>query len=353
LGERRGRGRTRREQKPIEEKTKKGKSKMKNTEAARLLNDSKLLVERCRKKGLMGMAGDLPPELAAASSRVTVEWMEVTPELAQGWLAHNGRNRRIRETVVKAYAADMKNGNWLPTHQGIAIDTENNLIDGQHRLSAIVASGMTVKMLVTRGLPGRPKGKRITTMDAVDRGAIRSVKDQLQLQHGVKNAYLTAACVCTIAQLCVIPKKQGRVTMNQTLAIMELFGEHIEWMAENCQGIRNITTAPVLGALSLARAVMKERAESFTQALSSGAGLADSSPVLHLRNWLLMNASEFNKGNNSDRATTSRKVLNALWLVNEKKKCSSVKELNGEEWKQFLEAQTATVASVREVLGAG
>jgi hypothetical protein len=111
-----------------------------------------------------------------------IKWEEITPKKAAAYLEKNATNRTLRGPTVAAYEADMKAGNWIPTHQGIAFNDRDELIDGQHRLTAVVRSGATVRMLVTRGLPALTGENH--TMDAVDRGAARSISDQLKLQHG-------------------------------------------------------------------------------------------------------------------------------------------------------------------------
>lgn len=75
----------------------------------------------------------------------------VTPSIASEILKNNNGNRNIRRSVVEHYAKEMKNGSWQLTHQGVAISVDGELLDGQHRLSAVVKSGVSVKMLVTRG----------------------------------------------------------------------------------------------------------------------------------------------------------------------------------------------------------
>lgn len=77
--------------------------------------------------------------------------MKITPALAESWLMSNTFNRSLSSAVVNKYANDMKSGNWHLNHQGIAFDDCNVLVDGQHRLSAVVKSGVTVDMLVTYG----------------------------------------------------------------------------------------------------------------------------------------------------------------------------------------------------------
>ena len=42
----------------------------------------------------------------------TVEIVDVTPELAETWLARNPNNRNLRKAVVDSYARDMQAGRW-------------------------------------------------------------------------------------------------------------------------------------------------------------------------------------------------------------------------------------------------
>ena len=79
--------------------------------------------------------------------------VEVTPDMATKWLEGNVHNRRIRQPEVNKFSRDMKAGKWYVTHQGIAFDEKGTLVDGQHRLWAIIESGCTVPMMVHHGLP--------------------------------------------------------------------------------------------------------------------------------------------------------------------------------------------------------
>lgn len=79
------------------------------------------------------------------------EIINVSPDYARNLLLANKTNRPIRKHKIKEMSDDMKGGKWRLSHQGIAIDTNGNLADGQHRLKAVVESGETVKMLVTTG----------------------------------------------------------------------------------------------------------------------------------------------------------------------------------------------------------
>jgi hypothetical protein len=76
------------------------------------------------------------------------EIVDLTPALAAAWLEKNDNNRPINWNYVSQLARDMKAGRFRCTHQGIAFDTEGRLIDGQHRLWAVLEADVTVRMRV-------------------------------------------------------------------------------------------------------------------------------------------------------------------------------------------------------------
>jgi hypothetical protein len=161
------------------------------------------------------------------------QWMEVTPAMAKKWLENNFRNRPLKGDTVKAYARDMALRRWVYTHQGIAFNDKDELIDGQHRLNAIIVSGVEfVRMMVTFGLPSKVEGQEMTTMDAVDRGATRSVGDQLVIQHGFKNGSMTASICAAIGSIC-FGERTRRLSVGQTLDVFRLFEPAITWVIAN------------------------------------------------------------------------------------------------------------------------
>lgn len=81
----------------------------------------------------------------------------VTPDMARAWLEKNmKRNRPVMKSTVHSYARQMRNGTWNLTHQGIAFDENGELIDGQHRLSAIMEANIPVQMNVTYDVKRTP-----------------------------------------------------------------------------------------------------------------------------------------------------------------------------------------------------
>lgn len=101
--------------------------------------------------------------------------VEVTPELAEKWLKQNTRNRRIRDRVAIAYARDMEAGRWAENGEAIKFAADGTLLDGQHRLNAIVLAGVTVTMLVITGLAN-------ATQETMDAGSKRTTSDAFSLR---------------------------------------------------------------------------------------------------------------------------------------------------------------------------
>lgn len=85
---------------------------------------------------------------------ITAETKIITPEWAAEILqTKNHKNRHLRGWWAEALAAAMRRGEWITTHQGIAFDEDGNVIDGQHKLKAVVLSKMSIEMMVFHGVP--------------------------------------------------------------------------------------------------------------------------------------------------------------------------------------------------------
>jgi hypothetical protein len=107
---------------------------------------------------------------AISNLALTSEVVQVTPELAELLLSNTGEDANLRKlspTLVQRYARAMRQGNWELTGDSIKLEAGTDaLVDGQHRLAAVIESGVTVPMLVVSGVDaaamiycnvGRPK----------------------------------------------------------------------------------------------------------------------------------------------------------------------------------------------------
>jgi hypothetical protein len=76
----------------------------------------------------------------------------VTAETAFDLLSRNVRNRKLSKHMVNRYKSDILAGRWKTNGEGIIVDWNGDLLDGQHRLHAIFEAGVPVRCLVVRGV---------------------------------------------------------------------------------------------------------------------------------------------------------------------------------------------------------
>ena len=110
----------------------------------------------------------------------------VTPEQARKWLDNStARNRNLKPGTRKKYERAILMGEWKQTHQPIALDANENILDGQHRLQAI-ANTQAVEIVVARNCDP-------STFNVIDCGTSRSASDVLQAGGRRKDASIVAA----------------------------------------------------------------------------------------------------------------------------------------------------------------
>ena len=208
------------------------------------------------------------------------EFINVTPRMAQDWLAFNKSNRRISLPVVEAYANDMRAGAWRLTHQGIGFADDGTLIDGQHRLHAIVKAGFPVMLAVTRGLSS-------AAQEVVDAQKPRSVSDQLSLIDGLPSANKYAGACRVIAEI-----DKGRQLDKYTLNdIRVILGKHKQDIADIRKQMHGteFDSVVVVGPLAYALAADRAKVLELTTQISRGEGLKRTDAGYQIREHVLRN----------------------------------------------------------------
>jgi hypothetical protein len=89
---------------------------------------------------------------AAFRDRVRCEVRLVGPPDASAWLERNENNRALGGATVDRYASYMARGRWRLNGEPVILSSSGRLLDGQHRLAAVVKSGLHVPMVVLSGL---------------------------------------------------------------------------------------------------------------------------------------------------------------------------------------------------------
>lgn len=178
----------------------------------------------------------------------------ITPCFA-AWILEvlNTHNRKLRPSVVRRYARDMTAGRWLLTHQGVAFAAGHVLVDGQHRLAAVVESGASVVMRVFLNVP-------LATQAVVDDMEGRSVADRFNLAGDQR---ITHTHVAVAAIFYGAPRSSiefSLLTKQERMDFILLHLAAIQFGA-GCfpSSKKHITVAPVLGAIARAFACSPSR----------------------------------------------------------------------------------------------
>lgn len=216
--------------------------------------------------------------------KTTIE--KITPKLAEEYLkkVRQGHQRKLIVSRAETYAREMRAGHWFLNHQGIAFDENDNLIDGQHRLKAVIICGLTVPMLVARGIATEMvNGVRLFAIDTIDVGYKRQTGEQLSLRHGIENANRVAA-----ATRAVLLWATG-LAKNTTPVALEILGlyPNIKKLASGNKS--KAMPGSIIGCFAVGLKSFPELMDSFIDPYVTGAGLAKKSPALLLRNLVLNN----------------------------------------------------------------
>lgn len=118
-----------------------------------------------------------------ATARVTT----ITPAIAKELLARNKRNRKVSDRNYQVVLRSIIRNEWKLNGEAIKIDRNGYVLDGQHRLHAIVESETPIETFIIEGLDP-------DTQDTMDTGKSRTVADVLQIR-GEKNTHTLASII--------------------------------------------------------------------------------------------------------------------------------------------------------------
>jgi hypothetical protein len=117
--------------------------------------------------------------------RVSIE--RIGPEEAREYLKSNTKNRKLNDNHARRLREVMMAGDWWLNGETIVFGADGTLLNGQHRLTAIVQAGVFVDVLVVRGVDEE-------AFRTIDAGRTRTTGEVLGID-GEKNANCVAAAV--------------------------------------------------------------------------------------------------------------------------------------------------------------
>ncbi len=206
----------------------------------------------------------------------------LTPQKAKELLKLNTKNRPMSLSTVKRYVREIAIGNWVYNGESIKISKSNVIIDGQHRLAAVVEANLTIETELIFGLNG-------DIFCTIDQGKKRSNADNFALQ-GVKNYMQIAAVVNPL--WCLNNKRAGSLKSSvlSKQEAYEFYLKNNQIMKHNCIGRRYFKVPPkYTNACCSYLFQFNDRSivEKFFDQLYSGKITEGFDQVFVLREWLI------------------------------------------------------------------
>lgn len=208
----------------------------------------------------------------------------ITPKQASAYLKLNlENNRTISKRWVGNIALLMEKGQWDLNGETIKFSIDENgqevLIDGQHRLMAIVQYGKPFNQLVVRGLP-------VDTFKTIDSGRKRQAHDVLKIM-GHSQTTLLAAAARILTKYKADPFFYNLDRSVPTPDILQTLKEHPK-LEESCSiGHRGRYLAPG-SMLVFLHYILRESGyemaiNDFCVKLADGVSMVQGDPVLTFR----------------------------------------------------------------------
>ncbi len=190
----------------------------------------------------------------------------VTPLMASEFLEKNKSNRKINKNQLDMIVRSIEDNKWRLTHQGVAFYEDGELADGQHRLHAILKTGVTLKMPVFTGIK-----KDSETVLAIDCGKGRTVVDSASISgFEIKPSDLSVAKGLEFGY---IGKHSKKLSHSESCHICSKYSVYLDIINKIFpKNVPYITIAPVKVALAnaLRDGVPTTLATQFCKTLASG-----------------------------------------------------------------------------------
>lgn len=213
------------------------------------------------------------------TASMTVE--TITPERAAQILQHNDKNRPLNRQHVQELAQAMRRGEWRLNYEPVKIGASGRLLDGQHRLHAVIKTGASVEMAVVTGVDD-------AVFDTIDTGKRRGAWDVL----AIDGEHQTAALAAGLRLLLIHESGRMNMTLHFSNAeIRDALARHpgIRASLPRISGLRQILNP---GHIVFLGYRFEQRhpdlARNFFDRLDDGAGMARGHPILMLRDRLTL-----------------------------------------------------------------
>lgn len=219
----------------------------------------------------------------------------IGPSTAAAWLKANRLNRPVRAAHVTFLAREMTDGQWMMNGQAIIISENEDVLDGQHRLLAVIESGETIRSLVIYGV------KR-EAFKTIDTGIVRTAADAIAVffpGRGVGMSKTVAAAIpwCVGLERGVIFEKDKIANADALLYVQDhpSLWQCAAEVGGYPQDSRVVSQSMSTAAYEMFQRKEPNKARDFVHALCTGEMLSSKEPEYILRSILAKDATSVQK----------------------------------------------------------
>jgi hypothetical protein len=212
----------------------------------------------------------------SVTKKVTSVIELITPDKAARWLSAAPPNRNINRSHIEFFKRQLTADQMQITSDGIALDENEGVTNGQHRLTACVETGIAFQALVVRGI------SHDTALKCVDSGRVRTEADRLGMI-GETNTARKASIGRGLALLTNVDLYfSDRLEHEVIYRALEEFRSAVETVIAAPSRKRLPSAVGAVAAVMIARGIPE-----FWHGVLTGEGLSSGDPRLLLRTWLL------------------------------------------------------------------
>lgn len=206
----------------------------------------------------------------------------ITPSVAETYLKENKNNRKVRINHIYFLRDEILGGRWAPNGATIVF-SRNRLLDGQHRLLAVVAAKKPIKSLVVTDVPD-------DYFSTIDTGTARRAVDVLRTR-GEPHAALLSPAV-----MILIRYKDGNILTKQKISTtrIEQFLETngaVRASAKLCESIKLMNRPAAVAGHYLFRKKDEAMADLFIDGIRNGFPKSANDPFFDFRERMIENKS--------------------------------------------------------------
>ena len=217
----------------------------------------------------------------------SMETMQLTPQRAAELLEHNKINRPISDSHVSRLERQIIGNKWRFNGDTIKISETGDVLDGQHRLWAVMGAKKPIETIVVTGIAR----EAFATIDTLRKP--RSGADVLALSGAERYRNITASAIQWLIryQRGVISTFRDPTNRVENSDIEESFAAHpgIAQAVERCMAMRSMVNPAIVAFLYYVLTNKNEElAERMVETLENPAGVPVSDPFFRFRSYLTM-----------------------------------------------------------------